>query len=1351
VRRRLGQDSHAQQQAENDTSHPRPVQQKQKTPSGPLAGMKKGKEDNEKLLKDFFKKGNSLEKRWKSYNAFREACPTEELAKFCQDNFNLVFMLLQDAVADFAGQAAKNKRDALYMDSIVLLLQTIVKHLSDLIGRQWQTKALLGIICNLLYRQNKLELRLRGLEIYMAFVTSVKMREEDWTAQKDVVAVFGQSLLFQPFVPPGAAVKLAFHALEAPLDVAVWLPGGTGPPSIEDAEQLFKRAMEFVAKQSGADFSVWFRMLTVNVLSVAFPKVCQQLGLLPADQNTGFPECPPKLLRLLMSALESFLRDPKKVSLMWADAQSAQLLLEMYSQGMAMGTADSDVSVTALNTFLPLFFPANGALLPEIAPRIGPYRVFYLKRFPAIFSKQSDASTLAQHVKLCQEALRVLNVCAAQAASFDKPALDLVLAIPLTGLAAVFNNVPLAEQVVRELVLSSVRRWIVLQPDTPWKPLETVMQLAMGQSFQAIDAVWELAMQVTFVLQRFYYPSRTVKESKRQLGAAGQATAGHFSRSPDYRSLKDPPEPDAEIQGLSSWTAKSALQIWGNVKALFGCLNAIADPAKHAKAAEAVAYLVDFLVQQEAGIPFESLSQPDQPRALELLDHFGALLCEAMEISDDRPGKATAAGALCRLFCRQTDPVPLVVLQFVYSAVARELEERPCSAASFEIIANCGPLFALALPGVHGLIPYFLNAIKMIVDSKAATDVPDACLRNCVTIVCSLICFPRHYPNMSVAVPLAKFSLTLKTRAVLTSDDLLEHVNQLLAKLLSFVTKAEHVFMVMCGLTVSVMNESRSLLPPQLRNAAKWLTNIIQRCSSNDPDVAVGALHCLASLAMDLPCISAYDAALVPLTLIGLSNTVIGVISTVEADKKAQLCVPAVVTAFEVLEEWALVVPSAVVASPPVNKALFAAIEVGIFGTKLSSATTDKNVSGKKKLRDTVPIPEKSLGGTGEEEGLSSIRGRASHGSREVSEAAEVLLRSMLNLHAQWPGPGGPEMTGTSLRENSDPDKDDETSHVYFFANGSIVSLIPAAERSVRMIVRDETDRFAWDARAVFDDESVARSLQPLPTVTAASIASPGTKRGEISKPKQRPSKEPPAWHAEEETARGTDKVEELLQYLTEVYDDCQYEAETIQVAEEIKPLVEETARLMDKQQEAVESASRTTERSSEALTLVTATPPTDPAHWSRLLLSHFNMVDYDQRAMFAMLESGTPLQRSINTLDTKRAREAFKVGVIYVRKGQDTQEQILRNETRSQYYDAFVRSLAWEVNMATHRGYNGGLDVTKFLTGTTAPYYATARIELMLHEITAMPTDHKDEQQIHKKRHVGNDGTLFWKSDFCC
>jgi hypothetical protein len=475
----------------------------------------KGKkaDDSEKLLKDFFKKGNSLEKRWKSFHGYREGAAPDELAKFCQDNFNLVFILLQDAVAEFSSLASKNKRDAAYMDLIIVLLQTIVKYLSDLIGRQWQTKALLGIICNLLYRQNKLELRLRGLDIYISFVTSVKMREEDWTTQKDVVATLGQSFLFQPYVLSGSTVKFAFHPLEAPNDVAVWLPGG-GALSIEDAEQLFKRAFESISKLNGVDFAVWFRMLSVNVFAVAFPKVCQQMGLLPADQNTGFSECPPKLLRVLLTGLEQMLKDPRKVTQIWADPQNAQLLLEMYSQGMNVGSSDADISHLVMNLFLPVFFPpSNVPLLPEIASRISAFRVYALKRLALAFSKATDAGTLVQHAKLCQEVLRVIGVCSATTSCpLDKQAQDLILAVPLTAIANVLSNTALADLILRDLVVQTLRRWIVMQPDTSWKPVETVMQLAMQQSVVAIEGVLDVFFQVTLILQRYYYPSRSVKE-----------------------------------------------------------------------------------------------------------------------------------------------------------------------------------------------------------------------------------------------------------------------------------------------------------------------------------------------------------------------------------------------------------------------------------------------------------------------------------------------------------------------------------------------------------------------------------------------------------------------------------------------------------------------------------------------------------------------------------------------------------------------------------------------------------------------------------------------------------------------
>ncbi len=90
----------------------------------------------------------------------------------------MVFTLLQDAVTDFSGQAQRGKRDAKYLEQIVWLLQSVVEYLAPLINRQWQTKALHAIICSLLYHENKLELRLKGLDIYLAFMTALRPPED---------------------------------------------------------------------------------------------------------------------------------------------------------------------------------------------------------------------------------------------------------------------------------------------------------------------------------------------------------------------------------------------------------------------------------------------------------------------------------------------------------------------------------------------------------------------------------------------------------------------------------------------------------------------------------------------------------------------------------------------------------------------------------------------------------------------------------------------------------------------------------------------------------------------------------------------------------------------------------------------------------------------------------------------------------------------------------------------------------------------------------------------------------------------------------------------------------------------
>jgi hypothetical protein len=127
-------------------------------------------------------------------------------------------------------------------------------------------------------------------------------------------------------------------------------------------------------------------------------------------------------------------------------------------------------------------------------------------------------------------------------------------------------------------------------------------------------------------------------------------------------------------------------------------------------------------------------------------------------------------------------------------------------------------------------------------------------------------------------------------------------------------------------------------------------------------------------------------------------------------------------------------------------------------------------------------------------------------------------------------------------------------------------------------------------------------------------------------------------------------------------------------------------------------------------------------------------------------------------TMDRYR-REVAKVGLIYVREGQNHQHEILKNEGKSKDYSDFVQSLGWtvrhptthtthttrthcltrfglrQVDLKTHRGFLGGLDRWAGSTGETSPYWSSAMVEAIFHDITRMPTKEGDPQQVHKVR----------------
>ncbi|ELP94482.1 tuberin, putative [Entamoeba invadens IP1] len=111
-----------------------------------------------------------------------------------------------------------------------------------------------------------------------------------------------------------------------------------------------------------------------------------------------------------------------------------------------------------------------------------------------------------------------------------------------------------------------------------------------------------------------------------------------------------------------------------------------------------------------------------------------------------------------------------------------------------------------------------------------------------------------------------------------------------------------------------------------------------------------------------------------------------------------------------------------------------------------------------------------------------------------------------------------------------------------------------------------------------------------------------------------------------------------------------------------------------------------------------------------------------------------------LGNLDKSCVRPFHKVGLIYVKKGQSDQFDILMNETGSKEYVEFCNGMGWTLDIKSHNGFLGGLDKGYLSTGEIIRYYADSTKEVIFHDVVLIPTQKDDSQQLTKKRHVGND-----------
>ncbi|ORX58457.1 hypothetical protein BCR36DRAFT_343705 [Piromyces finnis] len=148
------------------------------------------------------------------------------------------------------------------------------------------------------------------------------------------------------------------------------------------------------------------------------------------------------------------------------------------------------------------------------------------------------------------------------------------------------------------------------------------------------------------------------------------------------------------------------------------------------------------------------------------------------------------------------------------------------------------------------------------------------------------------------------------------------------------------------------------------------------------------------------------------------------------------------------------------------------------------------------------------------------------------------------------------------------------------------------------------------------------------------------------------------------------------------------------------------------------------------------------PYQFCRLYMTHVGLLMkqiVDSKKKICMLNNTKALIRDIKGLDKKNGRETIKIGVLYIKLGQETECSILENETGSDEYNQFVLSLGWEIDLEKHNGYTGGLDKNK-TKENKAIYYCDSTLEIIFHDITKFPNDPNDKTHIKKKRHIGND-----------
>jgi len=155
--------------------------------------------------------------------------------------------------------------------------------------------------------------------------------------------------------------------------------------------------------------------------------------------------------------------------------------------------------------------------------------------------------------------------------------------------------------------------------------------------------------------------------------------------------------------------------------------------------------------------------------------------------------------------------------------------------------------------------------------------------------------------------------------------------------------------------------------------------------------------------------------------------------------------------------------------------------------------------------------------------------------------------------------------------------------------------------------------------------------------------------------------------------------------------------------------------------------------------------PPIKMARYALVQVRKFDSgipSEKDKKLNIHRLE-GPSIIKDLSNFEEKAYKSKHKMGILYCKGGQTTEEEMFCNTEPSYEFNYFLDMLATRVPLKGFPAnqFNGGLDTKADLTGTESYYTTYEGVEIMFHVSTLLPFNpDKGVIQIERKKHIGND-----------